>query len=190
MKLKKINVFLIIIPLLGFFFIGVGIPLNSRGQLLSLTNINDFVGIWVNTDENTSGITTIKIGANETHLDVNFWEKCHPEDCDWGEVTILYESPVTVVYTFSDKITTNILTLLTEEKNPQEENEARVVYDLLVSSDNVYTDGSNRDYTAEYYFRLSKASSFPWEVGTSLMALLALFTLINIVRRYKRRLMR
>lgn len=48
--------------------------------------INTFSGKWVNTDPNTSGITTVSIQINSADVMVQAWGKCHPQDCDWGKV--------------------------------------------------------------------------------------------------------
>ncbi len=51
-----------------------------------ISAINQFSGTWINTDRNTSGITKISIRISGTNVYVHAWGKCHPRDCDWGEV--------------------------------------------------------------------------------------------------------
>lgn len=46
--------------------------------------LNDFAGTWKNVDQNTRGITTLKISVRGTRVTVQAWGKCHPKDCDWG----------------------------------------------------------------------------------------------------------
>jgi hypothetical protein len=47
-----------------------------------------FVGGWKNVDGNTGGITRIEIRSGAKSMQIHMWGKCHPEDCDWGEVSI------------------------------------------------------------------------------------------------------
>lgn len=51
----------------------------------SLTNVEAFIGTWVNEDEDTGGITRTVIRAEFDTIFVHMWGACHPEDCDWGE---------------------------------------------------------------------------------------------------------
>ena len=53
---------------------------------IGLAALNQFVGDWKNTDPNTRGITTLVIDGNANNLRMHAWGKCHPQDCDWGEV--------------------------------------------------------------------------------------------------------
>lgn len=106
-------------------------------------NTDDFVGSWTNVDANTRGMTRAEItkGGDDT-LTVHTWGKCHPTDCDHGAVTVPFTgNPTTVVQNFSFMTTT--LTI-TEEAG-----------ELKIVSDNRFTDGTNRDYVAEYSFSQS-----------------------------------
>lgn len=45
-------------------------------------------GTWKNQDPNTDGLTTVKIRKQGGDYLVRMYGKCHPEDCDWGELAI------------------------------------------------------------------------------------------------------
>ncbi|NTW52550.1 MAG: hypothetical protein HGB22_08180 [Chlorobiaceae bacterium] len=62
-------------------------------QTLGFAAINQFTGSWKNTDPNTSGITTLVISGNGNALQLHAWGKCHPQDCDWGEVPAYAYAP-------------------------------------------------------------------------------------------------
>jgi hypothetical protein len=53
---------------------------------LSFAAIKQFTGDWKNMDPNTKGITTLIITGTGNDLRMHAWGKCHPQDCDWGEV--------------------------------------------------------------------------------------------------------
>lgn len=48
--------------------------------------LSRFEGAWRNVDSATRGITTLQISTSGV-VKVHAWGKCHPTDCDWGEVT-------------------------------------------------------------------------------------------------------
>jgi len=56
------------------------VPSTAHAQL------SRFEGAWRNVDPATSGLTTLQISTSGT-VKVHAWGKCHPTDCDWGEVT-------------------------------------------------------------------------------------------------------
>ena len=45
-----------------------------------------FMGSWVNQDGNTGGITRVDIRSSDGRTRLHMWGRCHPTDCDWGEV--------------------------------------------------------------------------------------------------------
>lgn len=53
---------------------------------LTLANLNQFEGKWVNADSDTRGVTKLDIAVNGTNVSVQAWGKCQPSDCDWGRV--------------------------------------------------------------------------------------------------------
>lgn len=119
----------------------------TKTGIISLTinplgsQITDFVGSWFNTDPNTRGIPKIEISSGGNNLlNVHGYGACTPTYCDWGIVTVPFQgNPVTTIYKFSFKIDTLTITLMSDGK-------------LHVNSKNVFTDGSNRDYTEDDYF--------------------------------------
>ena len=48
--------------------------------------LSDFTGAWQNADSQTRGITRLAIRADGANIFVSAWGKCHPSDCEWGEV--------------------------------------------------------------------------------------------------------
>lgn len=49
----------------------------------------DFVGTWVNTNQNTNSITRVVVTRAGTALRIQAFGKCQPSDCDWGQATLL-----------------------------------------------------------------------------------------------------
>jgi hypothetical protein len=50
-------------------------------------DLGDFLGVWVNADPNTGGITRVVISqAGPWQVNVHVFGSCHPTDCDWGSV--------------------------------------------------------------------------------------------------------
>jgi hypothetical protein len=56
-------------------------------------SLAQFAGDWRNVDTNTGGITKINIAISGDSANVHVWGKCHPTDCDWGDVTAFTFSP-------------------------------------------------------------------------------------------------
>jgi len=42
---------------------------------------------WTNSDFNTQDITRVHIRQNGGRIILHVWGRCHPTECDWGEVT-------------------------------------------------------------------------------------------------------
>ena len=49
----------------------------------------DFVGTWMNTNTNTSGITRLVVTQQSGALRIQVFGKCHPSDCDWGSANLI-----------------------------------------------------------------------------------------------------
>lgn len=114
---------------------------STRDSIEAEARLEDFVGQWQNVDADTGGITKIHIDRVGNSLNVHSWGACVPQDCDHGTNTVAFEgNPVVIGREFSFKRETLTLTLL---RNGE----------LRVLSDNVFTDGTNRDYVSEYRFR-------------------------------------
>ena len=60
---------------------------------LGFAALNQMTGNWQNVDPNTRGITTLIIDGNPNNLRMHAWGKCHPQDCDWGEVDAYAYAP-------------------------------------------------------------------------------------------------
>jgi len=112
----------------------------SFGTIAYASDVQNFVGSWVNDDENTSGMTRVTIEISDSIINLHGYGKCHPTDCDWG-ITIATDTGVslTAVYESSSEINTLIIDLLSDNS-------------LHVHSNGIlYYDG-NYEYEADYYF--------------------------------------
>jgi hypothetical protein len=49
----------------------------------------DFIGTWVNTDYNSSGITKLVISQSGRNLNIQVFGQCQPTDCDWGTTELV-----------------------------------------------------------------------------------------------------
>ncbi|HHE07779.1 MAG TPA: hypothetical protein ENL01_02555 [Chlorobaculum parvum] len=120
---------------------------------LSFAAINQFTGHWKNINSNTRGITTLDITGNANALKMHAWGKCHPNDCDWGEVKAYAYAPsvsspmeqnaraVSAVYNTGFSQTLVIVKALGNNK-------------IRAEVFTRFTDNSNRsNYTAIYTFR-------------------------------------
>lgn len=47
----------------------------------------DFLGIWVNTDTDTGGMTRLIVSAAGAAYTVEGFGRCHPTDCEWGSTS-------------------------------------------------------------------------------------------------------
>lgn len=121
-------------------------------QSLSYAAVSQFTGTWKNADPNTGGITKLTISGNANSLKMRAWGKCHPQDCDWGEVS---------AYAYATGVSSNL------EQNAQAVSaifttgfsQTQVIVKPLGSNRlraDVYTrftDGSGRsNYSASYTF--------------------------------------
>jgi hypothetical protein len=119
---------------------------------LSYAALNQMTGNWKNADPNTRGLTTLAISGNGYSLRMHAWGKCHPQDCDWGEVAAYAYAPdvsspldptaqaVSAVFTTGFSQTLVIV-------RPAGNNRLRV------EAYTRFTDGSNRSsYTEVYTF--------------------------------------
>ncbi len=52
-----------------------------------------FLGEWVNKDADTRGITRASLKMANTGMMVQMWGKCHPSDCNWGQVRATPDAP-------------------------------------------------------------------------------------------------
>ena len=81
-------------------------------------SVEKFLGLWVNEDENTSGITKVDITQTGNTIIVYMWGKCHPTDCDWGyettDVSDAADGILNIVWYFDFAIDTQELILLSD----------------------------------------------------------------------------
>lgn len=49
---------------------------------------DSFAGLWININKETPGITRAKVKRRVNNLFLQLWGRCHPKDCDWGQLKI------------------------------------------------------------------------------------------------------
>jgi hypothetical protein len=120
-------------------------PLFLQAQL------NSFVGNWQNVDHNTRGVTRLVI--HKSPLKVHAWGKCHPQDCDWGEVDgYAYAPNVSASVETSAEAVTAVFT--TGFSNTLMVLRADGANRLKAEVYTRFTDNSNRsNYTDTYIFQ-------------------------------------
>jgi len=112
-----------------------------------------FSGSWKNVDAETRGLTTLSVRSAGQAVWVHAWGRCHPTDCDWGEVAATAFAPgveanpanhaqkITAVYQTSFS---NTLLTLTPSGDDA----------LMADTETRFTDNSGRSsYSATYTFR-------------------------------------
>ncbi len=117
----------------------------------ALSAPRDFVGTWVNTNRNTSGITRMIVRSAGRHrLSVQVFGQCQPQDCNWGRTNLITygnnvqdrnhkESSAIYHKRFAN-------TFLTMRLTPQSR--------INLKSFTQFTDGSNREnYFSQANFR-------------------------------------
>jgi hypothetical protein len=122
----------------------------------ALAGLDDFAGTWKNVDRNTGGITTLKIKVDGSEVRVNAKGKCHPKDCDWGEVKANAYGP-----SASSNIQANTRALTVRYKT----NFSKTILVITKAGSNKlkakvytrFTDNSSRsNYTSEYKFKRAR----------------------------------
>lgn len=127
---------------------GHGPPAHDRAVGLSF-----YSGTWKNVDSETRGLTTLNVRTAGNSVWVHAWGRCHPSDCDWGEVSATAFSPgvasdpainaqkVTAVFQTSFSNTELDLTPAADDS-------------LEANTQTRFTDNSGRSpYSASYTFR-------------------------------------
>lgn len=115
--------------------------------------INQFTGTWANTDKNTRGITRLEIKQQGSAIKLHAWGKCHPQDCDWGEVMAnayapsvssnLMQSAQAVTAVFNTSFSQTMVIVRPNGKN-------KVRANVFTR----FTDGSKRtNYTSSHTFK-------------------------------------
>jgi hypothetical protein len=109
--------------------------------------LSDLSGTWKNVDEGTRGLTRLGIRVVDKAVFVHAWGKCHPTDCDWGEVPAVpyardisstpSEATLALAATFKTNFEESVLTIRPESSS------------LRVETVTRFTDNSGRNsYTA------------------------------------------
>ncbi len=137
------------------FILGVAIIVLVMAAT-TFASLNQFVGRWKNIDSNTKGVTTLNIEVSGTKVTVHAWGKCHPEDCDWGEVEAIAYGP-----TVSSNLTKTAQAL----SAVFETNFSKTLMIIKPSKGNRlqaevfthFTGGGRTDYSAVYRFKRTTA---------------------------------
>jgi serine/threonine protein kinase len=110
------------------------------------TRMEDFIGTWVNVDDNTGGVTRVVVKkANNTTLSIKAYGKCSPSDCDWSAMvgsdpqTPFTPNKVIFYYVFSFKTTRVTLERASDK--------------MLVETYDTFSDGSTPPVTANYVMK-------------------------------------
>jgi len=112
----------------------------ERDSTAFLARLDNFVGNWKNVDRATRGITRINISRVGSRLQVHTWGACHTTDCDHGATTVVFRgNPIVIRRDLGFKQEILTLALLKNGK-------------LRALSDNIFSDGTRRDYVSEYQF--------------------------------------
>ncbi|HMB63518.1 MAG TPA: toll/interleukin-1 receptor domain-containing protein [Eudoraea sp.] len=119
----------------------------------AVTGVRYYHGDWINTDSDTRGITRIAIRVSNSGIYVQAWGKCHPKDCDWGQVKAeafsdnISSSTATATRLLSATFTTSFSVkrlVIRAESNER----------ILLENTTRFTDQSGREnYSATYTFR-------------------------------------
>jgi hypothetical protein len=56
------------------------------GAAPALASLDDLVGNWTNQNTSSDGVTRISVTRRPSGARVRVFGRCHPTDCDWGEV--------------------------------------------------------------------------------------------------------
>ena len=117
------------------------------------TGLSYFAGKWKNKDLKTRGLTKLDVRTADQSVWVHAWERCHPTDCDWGEVagTPLAPSMSTNSVSDSQKVTAVFETSFSNTRltlTPADDDELRA------DTQTRFTDNSGRSgYSSTYTFR-------------------------------------
>jgi hypothetical protein len=105
--------------------------------------------MWTNVDQNTRGVTKLRIARRGNKWTIQAWGKCHPEDCDWGTVPLHLAGPSVSSQNYTHAFAkwnpgfaTKYMTLRRRRDR------------LIAECINIFTDQSGRANTyAQYAFR-------------------------------------
>jgi hypothetical protein len=89
----------------------MAVAIAAASALLAFTttpaaaSVDDFVGMWTNTDTGADNITRIAVtraGGRGGGIRLQAWGQCHPRDCDWGTVEARPYAPTAGGDTYRD----------------------------------------------------------------------------------------
>lgn len=119
----------------------------------SVRPLTYFSGIWKNADTATRGLTTLQITVTAANVAVHVWGRCHPTDCDWGEVTA---TPLSSDVSTSVTQRTRAITAVFKKNFAETTLMIRPLTDGSIQAEVAtrFTDNSGRAaYTDSYEFR-------------------------------------
>jgi len=112
-----------------------------------------FSGTWKNIDPATRGLTTLQINVSAANVAMHVWGKCHPTDCDWGEVTA---TPLSSDVSSSVTQVTRAITAVFKTNFSETTLMIRPLTEGSIGAETAtrFTDNSGRaSYTGSYEFR-------------------------------------
>lgn len=141
--------------------IAVGVLIFLFGIISSFTSSRlvdaaptDFLGTWVNVDQETRGLTALNIVLGAAGFEVQGFGQCHPTDCDWGFTALNFPDDSTgdtnitrgeAVWDFGFSETTLVIHLEGDQ--------------LVAETYTIFKDDSGRpNYRALYLMRRSQPS--------------------------------
>jgi hypothetical protein len=135
--------------------IAVGVLIFLFGIINSLTSSRlvdaaptDFLGTWVNVDQETRGLTALNIVLGAAGFEVQGFGQCHPTDCDWGFTALNFPDDTRgeAVWDFGFSETTLVIHLEGDQ--------------LAAETYTIFKDDSGRpNYRALYLMRRSQPDS-------------------------------
>lgn len=105
----------------------------------------DLVGTWLNSDVSTEGLTKLSAVTKDNYISIRAYGKCHPTDCDWGEIAISSDSNVPIVAVFESRLSTRKLIINFLSKSS-----------IDVRAITTFKNRSDSDYEASYYMLLNQ----------------------------------
>jgi hypothetical protein len=109
--------------------------------------IDPWLGTWVNVDPDTRGTTRFVISQGKNGRKIHVWGRCHPQDCDWGETSLVsIDSGAPRQFVIWDKKFVDVyLTLRLENE------------EIALDNISIYKDGSGRrNFCMQYRFKRSE----------------------------------
>lgn len=130
----------LILTMLFFSIIAIGNSNAGSVKLPSEYGASEYLGIWVNEDDQSRGLTTVNISNDSGLLQMQVQASCSPQDCNWGTTVFSFDSLVPINPSFDFGFKTVDLEIQLIDINT-----------LYIESINRFTDSSRGGYENYYY---------------------------------------